>query len=131
MVGAVLRVRRPLLALIALIVLLGGGYLVNSAGSDSDSPPQIRAVALSSLPVQVEQTIDRIESYSPLPYPKDGAVFENREHLLPAEKRGYYHEYTVPTPRESDRGARRLVTGRESELYYSKDHYDSFVRINR
>jgi ribonuclease T1 len=130
-VGAVLRVRRPLLALIALLVLLGGGYLVNSARSDSDAPPQIRSVSLSSLPQQVEQTIERIQTHSPLPYPKDGAIFENREHLLPAEKRGYYHEYTVPTPHESDRGTRRLVTGREREFYYSKDHYGSFVRINR
>ncbi|HVX44455.1 MAG TPA: ribonuclease domain-containing protein [Mycobacteriales bacterium] len=127
--SAVLRVRRPLLALIALVVLLGGGYLVKSAGSDSDSPPAIRTVALSSLPPQVKETIERIEENSPPHYRHDGEVFENREHRLPAKNRGYYHAYTVPTPGEDDRGARRLITGSARELYYTKDHYASFVRI--
>jgi guanyl-specific ribonuclease Sa len=123
--------RRPLLALIALIVLLGGGYLINSAGSDPDSPPAIRTVALSSLPPQVRQTIDEISLHSPRRYPEDGEVFQNREHLLPQKQRGYYHEYTVPTPGEDDLGARRLISGAGQELYYTKDHYASFVRIRR
>lgn len=53
----------------------------------------------------------------------------NREGLLPQRERGYWREYTVPTPGESDRGARRIVAGRGGELYYTADHYRSFVRV--
>jgi ribonuclease T1 len=45
---------------------------------------------------------------------------------LPLRQRGYYHEYTVKTPGSRNRGARRIITGRESEyLLYSDDHYRS------
>ena len=40
-------------------------------------------------------------------------------------------EYTVRTPGESDRGARRIVAGRDGTMYYTSDHYDSFRRIIR
>jgi guanyl-specific ribonuclease Sa len=58
-------------------------------------------------------------------------VFETREHLLPAEPRGYYHEYTVETPGSNDRGARRIITGGDPpvEYFYTSDHYQSFRPI--
>ncbi|MEZ4403280.1 MAG: ribonuclease domain-containing protein [Kofleriaceae bacterium] len=76
--------------------------------------------------VAVAQAIDR---GGPFRYRKDGAVFENREGRLPARPRGYWREYTVPTPDEDDRGARRLVGGQRHELYYTRDHYRSFMAI--
>ena len=48
---------------------------------------------------------------------------------LPQRERGYYREYTVPTPGVKGRGARRIVAGRFGEYYYSDDHYRSFKRI--
>ena len=53
-------------------------------------------------------------------------MFQNREGILPAQPRGYYHEYTVETPGSPDRGARRLIIGGAGERYYTDDHYDSF-----
>jgi ribonuclease T1 len=50
--------------------------------------------------------------------------------LLPDERSGYYHEYTVPTPGASDRGARRIISGSGGELYWTDDHYRSFERIS-
>ena len=50
---------------------------------------------------------------------------------LPREPTGYYHEYTVPTPGSSDRGARRIITGSATEMYWTDDHYRSFERILR
>lgn len=47
----------------------------------------------------------------PFPYDKDGTTFFNRERLLPLETRGFYREYTVPTPGLRHRGARRIVCG--------------------
>ena len=76
--------------------------------------------------VAVAMAIDR---GGPFTYRKDGAVFENREARLPKQPRGYWREYTVPTPDEDDRGARRLVAGQRHELRYTRDHYRSFVVI--
>jgi len=42
---------------------------------------------------------------------------------------GDYHEYTVKTPGENDRRARRIVTGTGDWRYYTDDHYKSFRRI--
>ena len=67
----------------------------------------------------------------PFPYPRnDGVVYENRENVLPGKGSGYYHEYTVPTPGSADRGARRLITGSGGELYYTGDHYQTFVVVD-
>lgn len=76
--------------------------------------------------VQVATAIDR---GGPFAYRRDGVVFENREQRLPAHARGYWHEYTVPTPDERDRGARRLVAGQQREIYYTRNHYRSFVAM--
>jgi ribonuclease T1 len=101
------------------------------------SAPQIgpvETVALAELPAEARQTQALIERGGPFPYRKDGAVFGNRERLLPAQPRGYYREYTVPTPGAPDRGARRIVCGgaesrRPQACYYTADHYASFKRI--
>ena len=86
-------------------------------------------VSLKSLPEEAKQTVALIKSNGPFPYPRDGAVFGNREGQLPKRERGYYREYTVKTPGARDRGARRIVAGRGGELYYTEDHYHSFRRV--
>jgi len=90
-------------------------------------------VALNQLPAQGIEAYQLIHQGGPFPFEKDGVVFGNRERLLPAEKRGYYHEYTVKTPRSRDRGARRIVCGGPTTApdacYYSDDHYASFRKI--
>ncbi|HEX7833309.1 MAG TPA: ribonuclease domain-containing protein [Thermoanaerobaculia bacterium] len=79
---------------------------------------------------EVEKTLDLIERNGPFPHRQDGTVFSNREGRLPSRPRGYYREYTVRTPGASNRGARRIVRGSEGELYYTRDHYESFIRID-
>lgn len=91
----------------------------------------LATIALSTLPPEARDTLQLIEQGGPFPYDQDGAIFQNREGLLPRQARGYYHEYTVITPGEGDRGARRIVTGQRGELYYTDDHYDSFKRVER
>lgn len=86
-------------------------------------------VALTQLPPEAARTLALIKQGGPFPYRKDGSVFGNRERRLPAREQGYYREYTVPTPGAKERGARRIVAGRESEYYYTDDHYNSFRRI--
>ena len=90
-------------------------------------------IALSELPLQGQQTHRLIFQGGPFPFDKDGVVFGNRERLLPMQKRGYYREYTVPTPGARDRGAKRIVCGGTATLpnacFYSADHYASFRKI--
>jgi guanyl-specific ribonuclease Sa len=85
---------------------------------------------LSVLPPEVGRTRDAIDKGGPFPYGQDGAVFGNREGRLPRKDGGYYHEYTVVTPGSRDRGARRLITGAARELYYTADHYLSYVVVD-
>ena len=89
----------------------------------------LRRVAVAELPQEAVNTIKLIDQGGPFPYDRDGATFENREGILPDHPVGYYEEYTVETPGEDDRGARRIVAGSRGELYWTEDHYASFERI--
>ena len=98
----------------------------------------LASVALADLPPEAVQTLRLIRQGGPFPYPrKDGSIFGNFEKHLPWQPRGYYREYTVPTPGSRDRGARRIIAGEgrdgdvanSGEYYYSHDHYRSFRRI--
>jgi ribonuclease T1 len=91
--------------------------------------PSIADVRLTDLPREARATVELIQQGGPFPYRKDGVTFGNRERLLPQARHGYYREYTVFTPGSRDRGARRIVTGSNGELYYTDDHYRSFRRI--
>ena len=56
-------------------------------------------------------------------------VFENAERRLPVHPSGYYHESDVWPTRAAGRGPDRLIFGRDGEVYYSPDHYRTFVRL--
>ena len=79
----------------------------------------------------VLSTIQKIEAGGPFPYPRDGIVFSNRERRLPSHPRGYYHEYTVPTRGAHNRGARRIIRGQQAETFYTRDHYETFLRLDQ
>jgi ribonuclease T1 len=78
---------------------------------------------------EIEETLDDVEDGPPYDYEEDGGVFRNDEMLLPGHPRGYYREFTVETSGSDDRGERRLVIGADGELFYTEDHYESFVII--
>lgn len=121
--------RRITVALVGLLVLVLGGWLVKDLGSDAGAT--LPTKALSALPPEASQTWRLIQRGGPFPNPRnDGVVFDNREKRLPQKQTGYYHEYTVPTPGSDDRGPRRLITGESHELYYTGDHYATFVVVD-
>jgi ribonuclease T1 len=93
------------------------------------SHQQLPVVRLADLPYEARQTVRLIRRGGPFPYERDGVVFGNFERLLPRRERGYYREYTVPTPALDHRGARRIVMGRGGELYFTDDHYRSFRQV--
>lgn len=110
------------LVLVLLVALTACG------GTASSSQ---RTITVARLPAEAQRTLALIDRGGPFPYRQDGTVFSNRERLLPAEPSGYYREYTVPTPGSADRGARRLIGGKNGERYYTADHYRTFARVTR
>jgi guanyl-specific ribonuclease Sa len=135
-------VRRWLL--VALVAFLAWQWLGQRTPSPAHGAPAStntaadRAAAVpddadtrDGLPPEARATLALIARGGPFPYERDGIVFGNFEQRLPEQPRGYYREYTVPTPGESGRGARRIVTGGDPPrvFYYSDDHYESFRQI--
>ncbi|PTT67861.1 ribonuclease domain-containing protein [Arthrobacter sp. HMWF013] len=135
---------------LAVVAALGGTGLLESltgrptpAASSSAAPGQaapgsaaapanrsgLPAIRESELPAEARQTLAAIRAGGPYRYGQDDKAFGNFERILPRQDSGYYREYTVPTPGESDRGARRIVAGSGGEKYYTQDHYDSFKFI--
>ncbi|MET8080150.1 ribonuclease domain-containing protein [Streptomyces sp. NPDC005303] len=110
------------------VLVLTGCSATDTDPSRGGGPATVQE---SQLPAEARRTLELIDRGGPFPYAKDGSVFGNFERLLPAHQRGYYHEYTVPTPGSRDRGARRIVTGQGGEIYYTDDHYDSFRAVLR
>jgi ribonuclease T1 len=89
----------------------------------------IATVNVAELPQEARRTIALIKKGGPYPYRKDGSIFGNFERLLPLHERGYYKEFTVPSPGSRDRGARRIILGKAGELFYTDDHYQSLRRV--
>ncbi|MGC4061943.1 MAG: ribonuclease domain-containing protein [Aquabacterium sp.] len=100
-----------------------------------ETDPAAQVVALSSLPQPAQEIHRRIVDGGPFMYSKDGDVFGNYERALPRQPRGFYREYTVPTPGSHDRGARRIVCGGKDDrqpetCFYTQDHYQHFQQID-
>ena len=110
------------------------GLLSISSLQAREPAPTPPPVAATALPAEAQSVQVAIRRGGPFAFAKDGIVFANRERLLPEQPRGFYREYTVPTPGAHDRGARRIVCGgpRPTEpvaCYYTANHYSSFHRI--
>ena len=114
---------------ITLAASLFGCSAAKQGSNATDPESGLTIVAVADLPQEAQNTLKLIDQGGPYPYPKDGVVFSNFEKILPKHDKGYYHEFTVKTPGENDRGARRIVTGNAGERYYTDDHYESFRRI--
>jgi ribonuclease T1 len=132
-------IRHILTATLTALVVGLSPNLVQARGPLQDGPAdttgsRLEIIAAPQLPPQGQSVLTLIYQGGPFRHDKDGAVFGNRERILPAQTRGYYREYTVRTPRERSRGARRIVCGGKQPTapdacYYTDDHYASFRRI--
>ncbi|MFE2166768.1 ribonuclease domain-containing protein [Streptomyces sp. NPDC059447] len=123
-------------AMVGGAVGCGGPNAAPAAATGSAVPAPswakgMATVRADALPPQARDVLALIDRGGPYPYRQDGTVFGNFEKALPRQKRGYYHEFTVKTPGEPDRGARRIVTGQGGEFYYTDDHYDTFKAVLR
>jgi ribonuclease T1 len=119
------------LATVAALAAAAGFAKAAQALAQAGAMP---TVTLAELPPQARETYRLIRAGGPFPHERDGAVFFNRERLLPPQPRGFYRAYTVPTPGATARGARRIVCGGQQPTapeacFYTANHYASFKRI--
>jgi guanyl-specific ribonuclease Sa len=115
-------------ALLIVVVVIGAIFAQRRQGDPAPQAPP-PASQHHRLTVDLAATLDRIDSGEKLRFHHDGSVFENRERRLPAKPTGYYREWVHPTPGEDGPGARRVVTGKEGEAWYTPDHYKTFERV--
>ena len=58
-----------------------------------------------------------------------GDKFGNREGILPKASGRQYYECDIDTDGKSSRGAKRIVFSNDGLIYYTEDHYESFVLL--
>jgi ribonuclease T1 len=118
---------------VTALLTLAVAFCFAVPGVARTTPQMLPDVASADLPKEAREVLVLIHAGGPFRYERDGVVFGNYEHLLPAERKGYYHEYTVHTPGVNSRGARRIICGGAPKApdacYYTGDHYRSFKRI--
>jgi len=116
----------------------GGAGATKPTGGTGGNAPEAHIVSGVTVPngkspmtgnVDVGPTLSRIRTGGSFPHPNDGSVFMNKEGLLPVKPLGYYREWVHPTPGVSGPGPQRIVTGSGGEVYYTPDHYKTFVPL--
>lgn len=80
--------------------------------------------------VDLGPTLERIRTGGSFPHRNDATEFFNKGNPLPVKPPEYYKEYVLPTPGVSGPGPQRIVKGDGGELYYTPDHYKTFIPIN-
>jgi ribonuclease T1 len=124
-----------LLAALALALAVGACASAPAArtstarGRPAATASGLGTINAADLPAEARTTLGLIAQGGPYPFRQDGVTFQNRERRLPREPSGYYREFTVPTPGAADRGARRIIAGKNGERYYTPDHYRTFLII--
>jgi RHS repeat-associated protein len=83
----------------------------------------------------LKPTLDRIALGESFPHRNDGAVFKNfppksgMQSPLPVKPVGYYREFVHPTPGMNSPGSMRIVKGHNGEMWFTPDHYQTFIQI--
>ncbi|MGZ8218055.1 ribonuclease domain-containing protein [Methylomagnum sp.] len=103
--------------------------MLGSSGNAPLDGSNLATISLAQLPAEALETLQLVAQGGPFPYPQDGTIFRNRENRLPNMATGYYREHTVASAGIIGRGARRIITGKSGEVYYTDDHYQTFQKV--
>lgn len=87
--------------------------------------------------IDLKPTLNRISSGGAFPHRNDGSIFKNfpprgqSNPLLPIKAQGYYREFVHRTPGTNGPGAMRIVIGQGGEMWFTPNHYNSFIPIKK
>lgn len=95
----------------------------------TNEPAEVQAERNTDVPQKVIEVLNYVKVHGEAPEGYvGGRVFQNREHRLPETTS--YNEWDVnPKVNGQNRGAERLITGKDKSAYYTNDHYRTFKRI--
>ncbi|MBT0813064.1 hypothetical protein KIH41_17380 [Litoribacter ruber] len=105
-----------------------GGRTVGNVAKGSNQL-STRFVSTSKGLTDLKPTLNRISSGSKFPHRNDGSIFKNFEGLLPKQQAGFYREFVHPTPGTHGPGPMRIVTGQNGRIWFTPDHYKTFIPI--
>ncbi len=128
--------------LLALFLLITSLFLSNGLAQRQSSLPISTTALIENMVIEdfgrvayrgdvdLTPALERIERGERDSHRNDGSTFGNRERILPImNDRNYYTEYVVRTPNIRGVGPQRLVLGKNGEIYYTPDHYESFIEL--
>jgi|ERR1700722_12211305 len=99
-------------------------------GSDEQASKDAQVLArrqqISDVVASVNQTGSPPPGVRQGGLPGKRGVYGNKSGKLPLQPEGYYRESDV-WPGPGKRGAERIVTGERGEVWYSPDHYETFL----
>jgi len=79
--------------------------------------------------ITIGGTLERIKNGQKHPHKNDGTVFQNKEGLLPPRDQGFYREYVHQSLNITKPGKERIIIGRNGDVWFSPDHYLTFIKI--
>jgi guanyl-specific ribonuclease Sa len=79
--------------------------------------------------IKTQETLARIAREEVDPHRRDGSEFRNDEGRLPQHEKGYYTEYVYRPEGVESPGSERIVIGKNGEIYYTPDHYKTFLKM--
>jgi len=104
-------------------------------GAKGSTQLTTRFVSTADGIVDASPTLNRISSGLKFPHRNDGSIFQNlaprgqTNPLLPVKPQGYYREFVHPTPGLNGPGPMRIVTGQSGEMWFTPNHYNTFIPI--
>lgn len=101
----------------------------NPNGEPKDANELERLIKADEARTKAEKVLARIERGEPDPHWRDGSVFRNNEGKLPKRETGYYKEYVYRENESDSVGRERVVVGRDGDVYYTEDHYETFTKV--
>jgi guanyl-specific ribonuclease Sa len=122
------------------ILNVAGGILAAACSwiSDEEGASQCEKLAGEEevIPQNAEDLLNYIESHngSPPPGYVGGSIFRNEGGMLPQlDPEGdpiTYREYDInPRIKEQGRGRERIVIGSDGSVYYTSNHYKTFIQM--
>lgn len=114
----------------------------NKEAVENNSQPHVskedglKAPKEAAIPSYVIETLNYILKHEKAPKGYvGGRIYFNRNKVLPqkdaSQRNIQYREWDVhPKQPGKNRGAERLVTGSDLSAYFTKDHYNNFIKIN-